>query len=69
MFERVLLPLDGSEVSAGIIPYLRQLARACGSRIMEVPSSAMVLTGAIAIRRSTGVPRWLPDCGSYRVPS
>ena len=33
MFERVLLPLDGSEVSEGIIPYLRQLARAAGSRI------------------------------------
>src|SRR5487761_1233704 len=33
MFEKLLIPLDGSEVAESILPYATELARRCGSHV------------------------------------
>ena len=34
MYERILVPLDGSELAAQVVPYVTEIARNCGSEVV-----------------------------------
>ena len=49
MFKRILVPLDGSSVAEGILPYIRTLAPALGARAdllrtFQNPAHELVIT-------------------------
>lgn len=53
MFRKILVPLDGSELGAGILPYVGQLARGLGAHvtIMYVTTAQEAASGAAGLER------------------
>jgi nucleotide-binding universal stress UspA family protein len=58
MYERVLLPLDGSELSEGVIPYAKQIAQAAHTTATVMHVLAMTQPEA---ERATVTPESLPE--------
>ena len=71
MFQKVLVPLDGSEVAAGILAYVSQLAQGLKSHVvlmtavdpqsLEIPRA--LLRGK---RQSGGLEWWASSPGSHK---
>src|SRR3972149_1164301 len=63
MYERILVPLDGSELAAQVVPYVTEIARNCGSEVVllqaiERFSSVLgEITGVRRLTASSATPR------------